>query len=56
MPTSHYNCPDCDEVLTVYVMVSEPPMHKCAVSINQSNWKPLIEVKKNKVAKPDKDL
>jgi predicted nucleic acid-binding Zn ribbon protein len=56
MPTINYNCPDCDEVLTVYVKLSEPPMHRCGNSSHQSNWKPLVEISKKKVAKEITDL
>ena len=56
MPTTNYNCPDCDEVLTVFVKLSEQPMHKCGKSSQQTNWKPMVEVGKNKVAKKEKHL
>ena len=56
MPTIKYNCPDCDETLIVFVKLSELPMHRCGNSSHQSNWKPLTEISKKKVAKEVTDL
>lgn len=46
-----YVCPDCSEKLTVFVALSESPMHTCGGSSRADKFLPLVDEKELKKSK-----